>query len=143
MNTSSAKNKGRALENFVVQKLRQSGLDPRASRNPGSGSGLQKGDVWNSLGFTIECKNTRKAPGKAEYAQVEREAMGYSIGILIWHPPAVSLEDSRVIMNINDWLDLVKKSKDKPNIEMPGKDLAYKLRNARRAFMELEKELKN
>ncbi len=144
MLTQSAKAKGRDLENFVAQLLRDSGLDQRASRNPGSGSGKQKGDIWNALGLTIECKNTKKAPGKQEFEQVRREALGYGIETIIWHPPQVSLDESKVIINIHDWIELLKKSKQSIAIgDRPNKQIKLKLEFAKRAIHELIKELEH
>src|SRR3990167_1215835 len=141
MLTSSAKNKGRILENFVTQLIRDKGLDNRASRNPGSGSGKQKGDIFNALGWTLECKNTRKCPGKAEFTQVAREAMGYTKEAIIWHSPQTSLDESHAIINIHDFFDLIKQSKEPKTINEPTKSLGYKLANAKRAIQELIKEL--
>lgn len=139
MKTQSAKAKGRELENFVVQKLRQRGLDSRATRNPGSGSGKQKGDIWNSLGLCIECKNTKKAPGKEEFEQVRREAMGYQTEVIIWHPPKMPMEESKVILNINDFLDLIEKSREKPNTETPDKQFKWDLIQLRNSIKRVEK----
>lgn len=142
MNPKSAIAKGKELEDFIVSKLRNSGLDPRAVRNPGSGNGKMKGDINNGLGLTIECKNTKKCPGKAEFAQLRREAMGYGVEVMVWHPPKFSLEDSVVLLNINDFLEFLKRAKEPKTAETTdSKDFAYKLRRAQNAFRELEKEL--
>lgn len=141
MQIKSAKNKGRELENFIVQLLRESGLDSRASRNPGSGSGnRQKGDVWNALGLCIEAKNTVKAPGKAEFDQVRREAGPYETEVIVWHPPKLPLDDSKVILNIHDFIELLKKGRD-PKTEKTSPNLAFKMRRARQSLQEVLKEM--
>ena len=142
MLTSSAKNKGRELESFIVQSLRDSGLDPRASRNPGSGSGNQKGDVWNGLGLTIECKNTKKCPGKQEFEQLAREAMGYGTEVLGWHAPNTSFDDSRVIMNWNDFVEMQKRARVPREIKQrTNSQIKFKLLQLKRFAQEVLKEL--
>ena len=140
MLTASAKNKGRELENWIVSKLRNSGLDPRASRNPGSGSGKQKGDVWNALGLCIEAKNTKKCPGKAEFDQLARESMGYGVEVLVWHAPNTSLEDSRAIVNFNDLIELLKKAHN-PTPTDHSRDLKFKIARLKQLANEVAKEL--
>ena len=138
---SSSKNKGRELENHIVKLIREKGLDRRASRNPGSGSGLQKGDVFNDLGWTIECKNTRTNPGKAAFDQVRRESMGYTKEVVIWHKPNTSLDDSIALINIHDFLDLMKQAKEPKSIKEPSRTLKYKLEKLKQIIKEIIKEL--
>ena len=45
--------KGKQLENFIVDRLRITGLDTRAYRQKGSGNGLNKGDIWNDLNISF------------------------------------------------------------------------------------------
>ena len=59
MKTQSAIQKGKQLEEFIVDELRLSGLDRRAYRQKGSGNGLNKGDVWKDLNLCIEAKNQK------------------------------------------------------------------------------------
>ena len=104
----SAIQKGKELENFVVEKIRTSGLDIHAKRQEGSGNGLKKGDIYTALDWTIECKNTKNFNYKEAAAQVQRESMGYQHEAIIWHPPQRPLGDSIVIINIDEFIDLLK-----------------------------------
>lgn len=125
MQIQSAKKKGRDLENFVVDRLVASGLDPRASRNPGSGSGRRKGDVWNALDLTIECKNTVAYPGQSVFRQVMREALGIMREVIVWHPPRVPLSGSHVIIGWEHFEDLMVKTRQ-PRSENPDRALRQK-----------------
>lgn len=98
MKTKSAKAKGRQLESYIVERLRASGLDVQAQRTPGSGTGKDKGDIWNKLGFCFECKNTRIFPGIGAQRQLEKAA-GSSVGVLVWHPPGTPLSATRIVMS--------------------------------------------
>lgn len=59
----NTKQKGRALENYVADQIRDKGLDLRARAEISSGAGnREKGDIWTSLMILgqnagIECKN--------------------------------------------------------------------------------------
>ena len=106
---SSAKKKGKLLERFVEQELRQSGIDRTAYRTPASGSGLNKGDVVSPrTNFSIECKNTRNCPISG-WAQAKREAVGdYAKPMLVWHPPNEPLESSLVMLRWHDLKEILK-----------------------------------
>jgi len=49
------------LDSLVGERLVKSGLDPRAKREIGSGSGKAKGDISNGLDLHLECKNQKRA----------------------------------------------------------------------------------
>ncbi len=55
--------KGKLLEKWVADQIREKGLDPRAYPSHGSGNGSgEKGDIWTSMMILgqnagIECKN--------------------------------------------------------------------------------------
>lgn len=104
----TARQRGKDLENFVADKLKNSGLDPQAIRQIGSGSGLRKGDIHNSLGWTFECKNVGRFNWEEAAKQVRREAMGYQKECIIYHPKNRPLDDSVAIININDFIELLK-----------------------------------
>ena len=105
MKATSAIQKGRALENYVADRLKH--LDPQAIRQIGSGSGKRKGDIHNNLGLCIECKNTKTFNWKSTAEQVRREAMGYQEEIIIWKPPQKPLADSIVVLGLDFFIDLL------------------------------------
>lgn len=108
MKPRSAIQKGKELENFVVNKLRWSGLDKQAARTPGSGNGKAKGDIWNALGLVIECKNQKKFPHDSLAQVAKANVSFFQTEVVVWHPPRTALEDSVAIMNINDLIELLK-----------------------------------
>jgi hypothetical protein len=112
MNPKSSIEKGKELERFVAEKFNGSGLDFRAKRQPGSGNGKSKGDIDNDLGWCIECKNEKRFNWKEAAKQVEREAMGHQKEAICWHPPFKPLDNSVIIININDFIDILVKVKN-------------------------------
>jgi hypothetical protein len=140
MNPNSAIEKGKLLENFIVDRLRISGLDKRAYRQKGSGNGLNKGDIWNALDLCIECKN-QKNFSKDWFKQVKKESLGVQIPVVIWHPPQVPLQDSIVMIDWNFFEQLLLKYIEKPSLEKPNREFSYKLNNLKIAVNQLMKEI--
>lgn len=112
MSIKSNLQKGKDLENFVADLLNQYGIDTRAIRQKGSGSGKAKGDIHTDAGFTIECKNTKRFDWKSAADQVKREAMGYQKEMIIWHPPQRPMDESVAIVNVHEIMFLLKFWKD-------------------------------
>ena len=130
MKTVSAIQKGKLLENFIVSWLKSTGLDIRASRTPGSGNGLAKGDISNDLDLAIECKNTATINLKKTFQQAERQAMGESQPILIWHIPKTPIENNLVVMKLEFFEELMKAKQSKVSaFNHPDKQFTYKLKN--------------
>lgn len=138
MTIQSNKAKGKELESFVADKLKSSGLDPQAIRQIGSGSGLRKGDIHNSLGWTFECKNVGRFNWKEAAEQVKREGMGYQKEVVIYHPKNRPLDDSVAIINFNDFIDLLKAERDqRPDDKIP----KWLLNKAKQVLKDIEKYL--
>ena len=99
MKPKSAIAKGKVLENFIVQWLRNKKLDEKAIRTPGSGNGRFRGDVYTpNLPVVIECKN-QKTPHLAQWIeQAEGQTFGYSPWVLVWHPPGQAMESSVAVI---------------------------------------------
>src|SRR3990167_5062867 len=136
----SAVHKGRILENFVAEELRKSGLDVRARRTFGSGGGIEKGDINNSLGLNIECKNTKRLDFKNAWKQCQRDAgMSHTEPVLIWHPPQESLEGSVVFMRVNYFAELLTGLNDIKPLDNP--KVKYPLLRLKNAISEVLKEL--
>ena len=141
MKPTSAIQKGKELEKFIIQELKSSNLDRRAYRNPGSGSGLAKGDVDNSLGLCIEAKNQRNFSPRW-YQQAEKESMGTQEPIVVWHPSQVPLEASMVFITWDYFKKLLIKSKEPPSVKEPSRELKWRLQrlieSAKSVIRELE-----
>lgn len=134
--------KGKELEKWIIQELKLSKLDQRAYRNPGSGSGVAKGDVDNALGLCIECKNQRNF-SPSWYQQAEKESMGTQEPIIVWHPPQTPLGASMVFISWDYFKRLLLKSKEPPKINEPSKELKCRLQRFVEYGKDLLKELGN
>src|SRR3990167_2279673 len=130
MKASSAKQKGKILEEWVTNRLIQSGLDLRAYPQKGSGSGIRKGDIWNSLDIHFECKNQKNFGGKEWFKQMKDENVSHLKEVLVWHPPQVSLDESKVIIDWDYFEELLVGNKgtksviENPNLKWPLQNLS-------------------
>jgi len=140
MKTQSAIAKGKLLESFIVDRLRATGLDIRAARNPGSGNGKLKGDIWNDLNICFEAKNTANPNLGPTIKQVRREALGTQIPVIVWHPPQIPLEDSVVIIDWHYFEELLLKTQQPKTIN-PDRALAWKVKSLIQSAKQLLKEL--
>jgi len=107
MKPNSAIKKGKRLEQKVAS-LWRSKVDGFAVGTPGSGSGAKhKEDVYNRY-FAIECKNKETHSIWQEWEQARGETS-------FAKPPVLCISGNYrpilVVMDINDWLDLVKEAK--------------------------------
>lgn len=141
MNPRSAIQKGKELEDFVVSRLRATGLDNRAYRQKGSGNGLHKGDVWNDLNLCFEAKNTAKPNLGPTLRQVRRESLGTQEPVVVWHMPHTPLEDSQVIISWQYFEALLVKSKQPASLA-PDRDLRWKLERLKQAANAVISEIK-
>lgn len=133
--------KGKELEDFIAAELRTSGLDKRAYRQKGSGSGLNKGDSWNALGLCIECKNQQNFSVKW-YEQAEKESMGTQEPVVVWHKPWTPLEASFVFITWDYFKKLLTKSKEYGNIkEGTPRELKWRVQRLVDAAKSVIKEL--
>ena len=138
MNPKSAIKKGKELEDFIVERLRVTGIDTRAARTPGSGNGLIKADIWNDLNLYIECRN-RKNFSPAWINEVEQCAKSLT-PLLIWHPPRVPMESCVAIIPWWHYEDLLKRHKE-PVVKEPDRAFRWKLEQLKKAVSEVLKEL--
>lgn len=142
MKIQSAIAKGKLLENWIVERLRITGLDTRAMRNSGSGNGKNKGDVWNDLNICFEAKNTAKPNFNESLKQANREAMGTQTPVVVWHMPNTPLENSKVVLDWHYFESLLVKIKDgTPAYQNPDRSADYALRNLSQAIKKVQKEL--
>ena len=118
--------KGKLLENWVVDQLRRSGLDNRATRTPGSGNGHLKGDIYNDLNLNIECKNQAKPSLNSWWRQSQKDALGDLDGIVVWHPQGIPLENSVVILSWHFFERLLVKSQQ-PQTTNPDREFKWKV----------------
>ena len=105
--------KGKQFENWFSEFV--SSVFPHAHRQAGSGNGLKKGDIAETDGWTFELKNSKSFNWKKTSKQVEKASLGYTKCAIIWHPPQSPMEQSVVVLNVQDFRDLLKFSKDHEN----------------------------
>ena len=111
--------KGKLLEDWVVERLRRSGLDTQAYRQKGSGSGLNKGDVWNALDIHFECKNVKQMEWGNTFKQMTRDNISGFPEVLVWHLPNTPLEATRVVIPWDYLEELLLGSKEEKQIDNP------------------------
>jgi hypothetical protein len=141
MTPRSAIQKGKLLEHWIRDRLKDSGLDLRANRTPGSGSGMEKGDVSNGLNLAIEAKNT-KSFSSGYWKQAKRQAIGdYQRPVLVWHPPHEAMENSVVMIEWSFFEELMLRSRE-PIIKTENREVAWKLKKLVLAAKEMLKEFK-
>ena len=108
---------GAELEEYVAGRLRTLGIDPTAKRNPDSGSGnREKADIETNLQILgqnvhIECKNWARH-GMASWLEHTQHAssMTHGLPILIYKLRRDSLHQARAIIDLETFLELIKKS---------------------------------
>ena len=141
MKAKSAIAKGKELENWIVDRLRISGLDARAYRQRGSGNGLNKCDIWNDLNLCIEAKNCKNF-SRDWFRQVKRESLGVQIPVVVWHTNGVPLEDSVAIISWN-YLEELLQAQKQPVSKAPDKSEAWAIRRLVEAAKAVVKILEN
>ncbi len=103
------KAKGNLYEKEWAECIKE--IDPTAQRNYGSGAGVAKSDVHNSLGYEFECKRVERLNIFNAIEEAERHAsQAHSI-------PAVVFRRNRMVgsyVAIPDWhfKELVKKARE-------------------------------
>lgn len=142
MNPRSAKNKGNRYENHLIKVLREK-LDSKAQRTYGSGAGLDKQDIrLPSFNIEIEAKNQKTLKVMDWWEQCKRQAFG-NIGVMIFrNPRKPEFQESLVIMDLYDWIELVKSQNEVVEVESNyDPKLKYKIANLKRAVQDVFKEL--
>lgn len=119
MATSTPKSriqKGKNLENWVVDQLKEKGLDTRARRSYGSGNGNGcKADIDTSLTILgtaagIECKHMDKLNVPEAWRQTcKLIGQGYE-PILVIKQTADNYGDTKAVVYLDTLLELIKKS---------------------------------
>lgn len=114
----TAKQKGKQLENYVMEEIIKRGLDDRAIRDGASGaSNKEKRDINTNMTLLgrlagIECKNHAVPHIKDWWEQTQKlEQLEYE-PILIYKLKGESLGDSKAVIYATTLLDLIKNQKE-------------------------------
>ena len=113
MKPSSAKQKGKLLEDYCADLLVSTGLDKRAKRDGASGAGTrEKGDISTSVEINgrnlgIECKNHAVPHVKDWWKQAQKlEELGRE-PVLAYKLKGEGLDDTKVIIYYSTFLELL------------------------------------
>lgn len=144
MKPRSSKNKGNRYENHLIEVLRAQ-LDEKAQRTYGSGAGLDKNDVvLPQFDIEIEAKNqkTLKILDWMEQTQSQQNKSGRTSVMVFRNPRKAEFQESFVVMDLYDWIELVKKQKDQVEvINNQDPQLKWKVKRLKDAANEVFKEL--
>jgi hypothetical protein len=142
MKPRSAKNKGNRYENFLIEVLREK-LDSKPQRTYGSGNGLDKQDVrLPSFNIEIEAKNQKTIKLIDWWEQCKRQEFG-NMGVLcLRNPRKPEFVESLVVMDLHDWIELVKKQNEKVEVESNyDPNLKWKVKRLKEAAQAVFKDL--
>lgn len=108
--------KGKLLEDYVADQIREKGLDPKAYRAHGSGNGnREKGDIWTSLMILgqnagIEVKNQKTFAIPDWWRQTRKlEKLGRE-PVLVFKEHMAPLGDTVALIYLDTLLELLKES---------------------------------
>jgi len=110
--------KGKILEKYVADQIREKGIDLRAYPSHGSGSGnTEKGDIWTSMMINgqnagIECKNQKTLNIPEWWRQTRKLELLQREPVLIYKLPNSPLGDTLVTIYLDTLLELVKNQKN-------------------------------
>lgn len=130
MRPSSAKQKGKLLEDWVADQIVAKGIDPKARRDGASGAGnREKGDIITTMmvlgqNAGIECKNHKTLALPDWWRQTKLlESLGRE-PMLVFKFQGDSLEDTKVVMYLDTVLELIKNQRGyKENTEVNTKSI--------------------
>ena len=133
------KQKGNKFEKDWAEYIKD--IDSTASRNYGSGAGLAKSDVHNSLGYEFECKHVESLNIWKAIEEAERHAeQAHTTPAIVFRRNR--MPEPYVAIPAWHWKELYKKSKE-PKTDNPDRELSYLFQslvtNAKKIIKKLEK----
>ena len=143
---SCIKEKGKQLENYVRDSIKDRKLDSRVTRDGASGAGnREKRDVATSVQINgnelgIECKNHKVPHIKDWWKQAEKlEEYGFE-PVLVYKLKGESLGDSKAVIRLSTFIDILAKL-NKPMITKPNKEFEWDLVGLLNAIKRVRKHL--
>lgn len=153
MKTSSARAKGKRLEDYVADQIVAKGIDPKARRDGGSGNGdREKGDIVTSMMILgqnagIECKNQKNISIQDWWRQTKLLEKLQREPVLVFKIEDERWEETKCVIYLDTLLELIKLSNtEKIYEEIPqedSRDKKWKIQNAITALKNLLKEYDN
>lgn len=108
--------KGKLLEKWVADRIREKGIDPKAYPSHGSGNGnSEKGDIWTSMmildeNVGIECKNQMTLAIPAWWKQTKKLSTLHREPVLVYKIPYEPFEQTLCTIYFDTLLELVKEN---------------------------------
>lgn len=109
--------KGKLLEDYVAEQIRDKGLDPKAYRAHGSGNGnTEKGDIWTSLmvlgqNIGIEVKNHKVFHIPEWWRQTRKLEKLSREPVLVFKEHLAPMGDTVCLIYLDTFLELLKNQK--------------------------------
>ncbi len=149
MKPSSAKAKGKLLEDYVADQIIEKGIDKKAHRDGASGAGnKEKGDINTSMmvlgqNAGIECKNQANLAIPEWWRQTKKlESLGRE-PILAFKQYGEPLTETKVVIYLDTFLELVQLSQgEKIYLSIEKEDSNTKKWAIQNAISSLKKLLK-
>lgn len=122
MKAKSAKAKGSRFETFVLNYVREN-VDAHAYKPIGSGSGLEKGDVYlPNHDVVIEAKNQRQVKLLEWWEQAEEQAHHQMPALILRHPRYSEEKKTLAVIHFEDFCELLKHQYDTVEVDIPDAD---------------------
>lgn len=143
----NTKQKGKLLEDYVADRLVETGLDPRAKRDGASGAGnREKGDISTSVSINgrnlgIECKNHKTLHIPDWWKQTKKLEVLNREPVLVFKLPQESLDSSLVVIYFETLLELLQGNTESLDSILEAPEIKYKAKRAKDAINELMKVL--
>lgn len=109
--------KGKILEKWVADQIREKGIDPRAYPAHGSGNGnKEKGDIWTSMMILgqnagIECKNCATTKIPEWWRQTKKLESLSREPVLVFKQFGEGLPETKAVIYLDTLLELIKNQK--------------------------------
>jgi len=122
MKTSSCKNKGRLLQQFVAKLIATSfelSPDDVVSRPMGSPSCdiMMSPLAQKRFPISVECKNSKAKPGPDSLEQAKYNCYKDTTPVVAWKPHRAPMDRTLVIMELIDLINLIKRIRVKDETE--------------------------
>lgn len=144
MKQKSARAKEKRMINYLIPILREE-LDKGSYPTLGSGNGLDKNDIRiPDFNIEIEAKNHKRIKLIEFWEQTKRQTFGdKNKGVLmVRNPKEKEFDEILCVMSLDDWIDLVKNSKSKVQVENNlSPNLKWKVKALKEAANNVFKEL--
>lgn len=131
----SALAKGKLLETYIADRIREKGIDAHASRSSGSGNGnREKADIVTSAtifgrNLGIECKNQKNLAIPLWWRQTKKLEQFGREPVLAFKMDREPFEETKVVIYANTFLDLVKRAQSPVEVSEPNRQLSWDLKN--------------